>query len=219
MVIDLGNGALGGLQRVISLTDIDAVALSHLHADHCLDMTSLYVVSKYHPRGCLKRLPVHGPAQTAAFLARAYGLDADPGMTEEFDFVAWQPSEVVQIGPFEVTAMVVDHPIEAFAFKISCAGKTLVYSGDTGPTEVLAGLVDGADVFLSEASYVESGDNPPNLHLTGADAGRYAARGGAGHLLLTHIPAWTDRAEVLTDAKSTFDGRITVVNAGDVYDI
>lgn len=219
LVVDLGSGALGGLQRVIDLRDIDSIALSHLHADHCLDMCGLYVASKYHPDGVMGSVPVFGPTQTAAFLARAYGLDEDPGMTNEFDFASWTPSEPMQIGPFTVTAMRVDHPVEAYALKIVHDGKTLVYSGDTGPTEIVAEFVQGADVFLSEASYVESGDNPPNLHLTGANAGDYANRGRVRRLLLTHIPAWTDRAEVLADAKGAFDGPTELVSAGSTYDI
>lgn len=224
MVVDLGSGSLSGLQRATDLLDLNAIALSHLHADHCMDMTGMYVVSKYHPdkyhrAGGMTRLPVYGPSETAAYLACAYGLDEDPGMSAEFDFRVWKPSTPTQIGPFEVTPVAVEHPVEAYALKIVCEGKTLVYSGDTGATEVLAELVQGVDVFLSEASYVESGDNPPNLHLTGADAGRYAERGGVGRLLLTHIPAWTDRAEVWADAKSAFGGDITLVNAGDTYEI
>lgn len=219
LVVDLGNGALGGLQRSIDLREIDAIALSHLHADHCFDMCSLYVVSRYHPAGPMARIPVFGPTSTPSYLARAYNLEADPGMTGEFDFVSWVPSVSQQIGPFEVTAVRVDHPVEAYALRIVCGGRTLVYSGDTGPTEVLADFVRGADAFLSEASYVASRNNPPNLHLTGADAGEYARRGGVGRLLLTHIPAWTDRTEVLADAKGAFDGRTDLVSAGTVYDI
>ena len=219
LVVDLGSGALGGLQRAIELSDIDAVALSHLHADHCLDMCGLYVARKYHPDGVMGRVPVFGPTETSAFLARAYGLEGDPGMTNEFDFVSWTPSVPMQIGPFGVTAMQVDHPVEAYAIKIVHDAKTLVYSGDTGPTEIVAEFVQGADVFLSEASYVESGNNPPNLHLTGANAGDYATRGRVGRLLLTHIPAWTDRTEVLNDAKGAFDGPTELVSAGSTYDI
>src|SRR5690606_10081583 len=38
LLLDMGNGALGALQRHCGLYDLDAVALSHLHADHCIDM-------------------------------------------------------------------------------------------------------------------------------------------------------------------------------------
>ena len=219
LVIDLGNGALGGLQRVIELRDINAVALSHLHADHCLDMCGFYVVRKYHPDGPFEPIPVFAPAGAGTYLSTAYGEGDGFGITEQFDFHEWIEAEPLQIGPFTVTVFQVDHPVAAFAIKVSDGASTLVYSGDTGPTEVLARMVEGADVFLCEASFVESADNPPNLHLTGAEAGAYAARGDVGRLLITHIPAWTDRGEVMRDVKSTWGGFVELVTAGSVYDI
>jgi ribonuclease BN (tRNA processing enzyme) len=219
LLLDLGNGALGGLQRVMDLRDVDAVAISHLHPDHCLDMCGFYVVHKYHPKGALPNIPVFAPAGAGQYLATAYGDCDGAGMTEQFDFNEWEPSAPVQMGPFTVTPVLVDHPVAAYAIKVSDGTSTLVYSGDTGPTEVLAELVDGVEAFLCEASFVESAVNPPNLHLTGAEAGSYAARGDVGRLLITHIPAWTSRDEVLSDAKSTWDGPLELVTAGSTFDI
>jgi ribonuclease BN (tRNA processing enzyme) len=216
LLIDLGSGALGNLQRVCDLHDIDAIALSHLHADHCFDLSGFYVVSKYHPDGALDRIPVLAPAGTGDFLANAYGIDEPVGMTEQFDFRDWQDGGTVQLGPFAVTSVLVDHPVPAYAIRVATDEHSLVYSGDTGPTEVLVDLAAGVDLFLCEASFVESATNPPNLHLTGAEAGDYATRAGVGRLLVTHIPAWTDRAEVESDVKTTWEGPYELVTAGFV---
>ena len=51
LLLDLGNGALGALQRHAGLDDIDAICLSHLHGDHCLDMCSYWVARTYAPDG------------------------------------------------------------------------------------------------------------------------------------------------------------------------
>ena len=219
LLLDLGNGALGTLQRYVTLDWVDAVALSHLHADHCLDMCGFYVVRKYNPSGALGAIPVYGPSGTADRLARGYDLPIEPGMTAEFDFNDWRDQQPRQIGPFTVTAARVDHPIEAYALRVAHAGRTLVYSGDTGPTQALVDIARGADVFLCEASFVEAEDNPPNLHLTGAQAGDHATRAGVDRLLLTHIPGWTDRTEVASDVKTTFDGTFELVEAGATYDV
>src|SRR3712207_2579691 len=80
LVLDLGNGAFGSLQRHIDPLSVDAVALSHLHADHCLDLTSYYVQRRYHPDGPHPRVPVLGPGGAADRLANASGL-THPGMT------------------------------------------------------------------------------------------------------------------------------------------
>ncbi|MGZ5368871.1 MAG: MBL fold metallo-hydrolase [Aeromicrobium sp.] len=219
LLLELGNGALGGLQRSVDLREIGAVAISHLHPDHCLDMCGFYVVRKYHPDGAFDPIPVFAPEGAGDYLSTAYGIDDGFGMDGQFDFHEWDESTPVTVGPFEVAVVTVDHPVPAYALRVSAGGKTLVYSGDTGPTEALAEFVRGADAFLCEASFVESRDNPPNLHLTGAEAGDYATRGDVGRLLITHIPVWTDRDEVLRDVKSTWDGDVELVTAGSVYDI
>ncbi len=103
LLIDLGSGALGNLQRECDLRDIDAIALSHLHADHCFDLSGFYVVSKYHPDGALDRIPVLAPAGAGDHLATAYGIDEPVGMTEQFDFRDWQDGGTVELGPFTVT--------------------------------------------------------------------------------------------------------------------
>ncbi len=60
--------------------------LSHLHADHCLDLTSYYVARKYGPQGPAPQIPVLGPSGTADRMARAYDLPYEQGMNGEFDF-------------------------------------------------------------------------------------------------------------------------------------
>ncbi len=219
LLVDLGSGALGNLQRLVDLRDIDAIALSHLHADHCFDLSGLYVVSRYHPEGTFDTIPVLSPEGAGAFMARAYGSDDGEGIRDQFDFQDWRDGGVVTLGPFTVTSRLVVHPVAAYAIRIETSSASIVYSGDTGPTEILVDLAASADLFLCEASFVESGTNPPNLHLTGAEAGDYATRAGVGRLLVTHIPAWTDRAEVESDVKGTWDGPYDIVSAGSTYEL
>ena len=217
LVMDLGNGALGPLQRYVDPTEVDAVALSHLHADHCLDMCGYYVFRKYRPAGALPRIPVYGPSDAAGHLARAYDLDVPPGMSEQFDFAAWDDGGSVELGPFRITTRRMAHPVEAYALRVEHGGRAIVYSGDTGPTDALIELAHGADALLCEASFVESATNPPGIHLTGKEAGEHAARAAAGRLLVTHIPAWTDRETIAAEAKGAYAGSIDLVEAGERY--
>lgn len=219
MLLDLGSGSFGALQRHIDPRQIDAVLLSHLHADHCFDMSGLFVVSKYHPAGALPVIPVLAPEGAGRFLATAYGSDDGCAMTEQFDFRPWVDGGSTTLGPFTIAAVRVDHPVEAYGMRIVCEGGVLAYSGDTGPSEVLVDLAADADLFLCEASFLESGTNPPNLHLTGAEAGDIATRARAGRLLVTHIPAWTDRDAVAADVASTWHGPVELVSADDVYEV
>ena len=89
VLLDLGSGALGALHHYADPLTIDAVALSHLHPDHCLDLCGFYVLRKYHPSGQQPRLPVYGPGGTGERMTRAYDLPDGVGMGQEFDFRAY----------------------------------------------------------------------------------------------------------------------------------
>lgn len=219
LLLDLGNGALGALQRHIALEDIDAIALSHLHADHMLDMCGLYVARTYHPDGPRPPIPVWGPRDTASRLARAYDLPPDPGMTERFDFRHLVEGGGEQrIGPFVLETARVNHPVEAYALKVSADGRSIVYSGDTGASPALVSLARDADVALFEASCLE-GRPAPDVHLTAREAGEHARDAGVGLLVLTHLVPWNDPDVTLAEARDAFDGELMLASSGLVVDV
>jgi ribonuclease BN (tRNA processing enzyme) len=219
MLLDLGSGALGTLQRHRSLYEIDAVWLSHLHADHCLDLCGYWVARRYCPDGPPPKIPVYGPAGTADRMARAYDLDPDPGMREIFDFEMLRHG-IQQIGPFKVTTAMMCHPVDAFGFRIECDGRVLAYSGDTGASAALVELARDADLFLCEASFLDRPGLPTDLHLTAREAGEHAARAGAKKLVLTHLVPWNDRDESLAEAEATgFAGKIELARQGAEYQL
>lgn len=227
ILLDLGNGALGQLHRYADPLGIDAVFISHLHADHCLDLCGYYVMRKYHPAGPRPRIPVWGPVGTAERMARAYDLPADPGMTEEFAFHEYDSHEYdggeqgvpIDVGPFRVQATPVVHPVSAFALTVTAGGRTLVYSGDTGPCPALDEAAAGAHLLLAEASFQSAADNPPDLHLTGADCGRTASKAGVERLVLTHVPPWYDAAVAEAEARAEWSGPVELARAGTTYEV
>src|SRR5258708_26585367 len=155
LVLDLGNGALGSLQRYAALEHVDAVFLSHLHADHCLDMCSYQVFRAYNPAGLLPPIPVYGPAGAQARLQRA--ATADPAargtpISDVFDFMTLTPGNF-GIGPFAVTLDHVNHPVETFGFRLEYGGPAIAYSADTRPSEQPARLADGGHVLLCGAAF------------------------------------------------------------------
>lgn len=217
VLLDLGNGALGALQRYIDPVTVDAVLLSHLHADHCLDLCGFYVLRKYHPDGAQPRIPVWGPVGTAVRMAKAYDLDEDPGMNEEFDFRPYVG--VIEIGPFTITARQVAHPVTAYGLRVEADGRTLAYSGDTGTCDALVETAREADLFLCEASFVHGHSNPPDLHLTGTEAGDTATEAGAHRLVLTHVPPWHQAEVMLREAEQTYDGPLELAVPGKTYEV
>ncbi|QAY70423.1 MBL fold metallo-hydrolase [Xylanimonas protaetiae] len=225
VVADLGNGGLGYLQRHVSLHTLDAVALSHLHPDHCADLSGLYVHLKYHPElgsvrtGVAPHLPVYGPADVAQRAAAMYGVHPGETMDEVFDFRTWSDQVAVRVGPLVVTPRSVYHPVEAYGLRITGPSSVrpgeqvvLAYTGDTDYCASVVELARDADLLLAESAFVQGRDDrvEPGIHLTGARAGRVAADAAARRLVLTHLPAWTEAAVVLAEASAQYDGPVTV---------
>jgi ribonuclease BN (tRNA processing enzyme) len=217
ILLDLGNGALGALQRYADIYAIDAVVLSHLHADHCLDLTSYYVARKYRPGGAAPSIPVLGPQGSADRLARAYDLPPEEGMHGEFDFR--DHVALTEIGPFRISTARVVHPVPAYAIRVEAGGHSVVYSGDTGESAALVELARGADLALFEASFLSSHTNPPRMHLTAAQAAEHAIGAEVGSLLLTHLVPWNDAEESRAEASAAYDGELTLATPGLVVDL
>ncbi|MFP5219179.1 MAG: MBL fold metallo-hydrolase [Actinomycetes bacterium] len=218
LVVDLGAGALGALQRHVDLLDVDAVYVSHLHSDHCIDLVAYSYARRYHPRGVPPRLPVYGPAGTGQRICNAFEEPPQQGLLDVYDFREVPPGEL-QIGPFAVRTVRSNHPVECHAMRLTAGGRSLTYSGDTGESPELVDLARGTDVFLCEASWVHSASNPPGIHLSGREAGEHAAKAGAGRLLVTHIVAWADPAVVVAEARAAFDGPVEQVACGVTYPV
>lgn len=223
--LDLGNGTLAQLQALRDPFDLDALVLSHLHPDHCADMTALTVLRRYHPAPpydpMRRRLPVHAPEQAPARLANAFAADeterGEADLSDVYDFHALSKG-TRRLGPFDVVTVPMDHPTPAFGVRLSHGGRTLAYTGDTGSCDELDKLAAGVDVLLAEASWTDAPDRPAGVHLSGRQAGELAARAGVGRLLLTHIAPWTDPAAVLAEARGAFGGDIDVVAQGQAYE-
>src|ERR1700734_1931770 len=181
LLLDLGNGALGALQRYCGLYDVDAICLSHLHADHCLDLCSYTVARLYAPGGARPPIPVYGPPGTADRITRAYSMEAGPEVRSAFDFVTLTPGPH-EVGPFRLTARHVNHPVETFGLRLEHGGHSLAFSARPGAA----------------------------LPRTGRKAGQYPGGAGAPRLLLPHLLPWNDPAVSLAEAKRSYPGPTTL---------
>jgi ribonuclease BN (tRNA processing enzyme) len=221
VLLDLGSGSLGVLQRYMDLKDIDAIFISHLHPDHCMDLCGLHVAVHWDPYGWgRERVLVYGPSDTANRMADAYELPRDPGMHEDFDFRTLVPHNTVKVGPFTVTPYPVRHPVkEAFALRVEATEpehaenetSVLTYSGDTDSCPGLVEAALDADLFLCEAANQEGRDD--------AIEGVAAREAGVRRMLLTHLPVWTDQEVVLTEAKAEYSGETAVAVSGVTYGV
>jgi ribonuclease BN (tRNA processing enzyme) len=110
LVIDMGAGSLGQLQKHIGLLDVDAIYISHLHADHCIDLVAYSYARRYHPGVIPPRLPIYGPAGTCERICGAFEAPPLHGLLDVFDFHE-VPVGTMTLGPFQVTSAVTKHPV------------------------------------------------------------------------------------------------------------
>src|SRR5512141_2620813 len=189
LALDFGLGAFSELWRYTTPGDLTAIAISHLHADHNVDLIPLRHWVKYENDG-------HGPTlRSPAELRRRmtdYQRFADP--QTEPDFLACLPGDALDGGTFVVGDLAVEaagvrHIADSFAFRVSVAGGDgpgLVYSGDCAVADDLLPLIRPGDTLLCEAAF-GVGPTGGGAHLTAAEAAGAAVRGGAARLVLTHI--------------------------------
>lgn len=222
IVLDLGNGSFGQLQRWCAADEIDFLALSHLHPDHVSDISVLSVARRYHPRLSVGPLAVGGPEGTVERIGELSGSSLSAH--DAFEVHTWQDRKSITVGPVTITPYAVAHPVPAFGFRITGPGEgpnpqqmVVAYSGDTDYCEGLLTLAQEADFFLVEASFLENLDVAAGVHLSGARAGQAASDAAAKRVVLTHLVNWHDPQDVLHEAQRTYSGPLELVRQGAQY--
>ena len=214
ILLDLGSGAFGALMKHLDPALLDGVVLSHLHADHVVDMTGLEVYRRYHPAGALGPVLVVGPSGTARRIGDLTMEDDLSALDLSFTFTEHVPGQAVQIGPLRVESMPVDHPVPAYGVRVTGPADNgtgevvLTYSGDTDACAGLVELARDADLFLCEAAFQEGRDAARGIHLTGRRAGQVAVEAAARRLVLTHLQPWTSPEVIRAEAAEVYDGPI-----------
>lgn len=196
LLLDIGNGALMGLQRHLDLcyeSSLLGVVISHHHSDHVADLEALRVLRQYGPQGPMTDLPV--------ITSRS---DLGKGLT------VLPHKAVQQLGPFTIRSVEMAHPVTCHAVRIDVAGKSVTYSGDTGINNRLVELAHNSDVALFEASWTHAPDRPTDLHMSGHEAGQVARRAQVTHLVLTHVVPGNRADLIESEAHAVFDGHITM---------
>jgi ribonuclease BN (tRNA processing enzyme) len=225
VLLDCGPGALERLWRRGLLGALDAIVISHMHADHILDLVMFSgEVAQSLTGGA--RPPLYVPrGDGPEVLARLDGVFArEPGaptrFQRAFDVREYGDRDRVEVGALQLSFAATAHAQPCFAARISDGRVAFVYGADGSPSEALDQLAAGADALLLEATFVDDeAAAARDRHMTAAQAGAAAARAGAARLLLTHTLAGAAEDELLEHAARTFAGTVEVAREGTTLTI
>ena len=197
LLLDCGPSApLRLAESGCALHDLDAVAISHLHPDHCAGLIPLlqgtWGVPGYHRS---RALPLGGPEPMPDLLARL--SEQWPSIGRAIEHIAqvhlWQRDGVMKAGPFTITPVPVRHHEGSVALRVDGPGGSLLYTGDCDDAEPLVEAARGVDLLLTECGRAIGSSFP--AHLSAEDIAQVAARAQIPRVVLVHFLPEVDPEE------------------------
>jgi len=221
LLLDCGPGVLGNLQTHLGIEDLSSVFVSHMHPDHFMDLVLLRYACVYGRYRRSQPLPVWLPPGGRDMWERIVAVFDETGgaFSAPFELSEYSDGRDYPVGHLTVRVAPLHHHVPSYGMEVRGSGR-LVYSGDTRPCPELAALARNADLFLSEATFLDqepvSGERG---HLTAREAGEIAAEARVRRLLLTHVHPDVDTRKSLVAAKAAFDGDLSLAEQGKTYSV
>jgi ribonuclease BN (tRNA processing enzyme) len=233
LLLECGNGVFAKLREHVDYTDVDAVLVTHLHADHFIDLVPYSYALLLTPRQ--QPVPVAGhpgtddparprliaPPGSVQFFRNVVGCWGDEELIEQaFRIEEFGRDSAIQVGPLTATFTEVPHFVLTHAVNLTSeAGGRLTFGADCRPCEELVGAARGTDLLLVEATLPRPERTGIRGHLTPGEAGEHARRAGAKRVVLTHISDELDAEWAREQGSEAFGAPVDVARAGDVYEV
>lgn len=197
LLIDVGSNALLSLEHHLDPLDLDALILTHYHADHIADLGVLqYTFQLKEPaEGKAKKvLPIYGHTESEFFRLLE--------MTGVSEGIAYAPDETLELGPFRIRFLKTIHPVPCYALRIEeiATGKVFVFGADSAYLPAFVPFVKDADLFLADANLF-NGNERHHAHMTAGEVGAIAEEAAVKQLILTHLPQKGELSVLLDQAK------------------
>jgi ribonuclease BN (tRNA processing enzyme) len=233
IVLDIGTGVFGKLRRYLDYAAVDAVVVSHMHADHFFDVVPFAYALAVAPRQ--QPVPVdrwpgtdtparpllltpHGGRGVLRSIVGTWG--PEDLIEQSFDVEEYVPGAVIDIGPLRLRFHAVPHFLpHTNAIEISSAngGGRLTYGADHRPNDELVEFANETDLLLIEATLPRPERNGVRGHITPGEAGEHGRRAHARRLVLTHMSDELDELWARQQAEATFGHPVSVAHEGAVY--
>jgi ribonuclease BN (tRNA processing enzyme) len=232
LLLDCGGGVFGKLREHVDYTDVDAVVISHVHADHFIDLIPYSYGLLLTPRQ--QPVPVAGhpgtddPArprlivppgarQTFRTVVGAWG---DEELIEQaFTIEEYDAGSIVEVGPLRLRFAEVPHYILTHAVEVTCEGGRFTFGADCRPCDELVEFAKDTDLLFVEATLPRPERTGIRGHLTPEEAGEHARRAGAKRVVLTHISDELDDVWAREEGERGYGAELSVARAGDVYEL
>jgi ribonuclease BN (tRNA processing enzyme) len=216
--IDAGNGTFSNLQRVASWRDLDALIITHGHADHISDVLPLMYAMGLDEHPPDEPLPVHAPAEVAD---RLRALVGDGRTSELFGKVfAFEPlGDAFAVEGLSVRPFRTEHPIDCYGLRLRADRRDVVYTSDTAFFPDLVEACAEADLLIAEATYVGDVSADGGVHMWARETGRLARDANVKRLVLTHVWATFDTEQAEAEARESYGGPLEAAIEGNVYTV
>ena len=219
LLLECGSGVFGKLRLHGEYERIDAVLISHLHADHLLDLVPFAYALTYGQQLRSQRPALHVPPGARAALRRLCGSWGSETLIEDaFELIEYDPATELELDGLRARFRLVPHYVPSYAIGLDGSGARLVFSADCGPNDALVELAADADLLLIEATLAKP-DLEDGAHLTAAEAGEIGRRAGARRLVLTHFSDMLDPAVVRTTGEQAFGKPVALAAEGETYEV
>jgi ribonuclease BN (tRNA processing enzyme) len=232
VLLDCGNGVFSKLRGICDYVDVDAVFISHMHADHFLDLVPFSYALRYAPRQ--QPVAVGGwpgtdsPARPRLYLPAGGGelarrvvscWGSEDLIESAFDLHEYRVDDAVSVGPLTVRFCEVPHYIVTFAMELASNGSRFTFGADCRPNEDLVQFARDTDVLLIEATLPRPERDGHRGHLTAREAGAHGRDAGARRLVVTHYSDELDPAVTRAEAADSFGGPVDLAREGAVYTV
>lgn len=208
LLIDCGSGAVSQLQNFCQIEDINAVVLSHYHADHMADVGVLRYAAM------MKTL---AGKMTEPLVIYGHAFDEEKFQSLSYKqfvrAVAYREEEPLKVGPFTIQFLRTVHPVPCFAMRITDGKHVIAYTADTEMFAKLPRFIQNCDLLIAECSFFQD-EQKAGGHLSSLDVAQLARDGNAKHVLLTHLPHFGSHARLLKEVKSSYRGEVDVATTG-----
>jgi ribonuclease BN (tRNA processing enzyme) len=231
LLLDCGNSVFSKLRCFCDYVEVGAVLISHLHADHFLDLVPFAYALSYAPRQ--QPVPVAGwpgtstPARPQLLAPRGaqemfrqiVGCWGQEDLIENaFAIQEYDAPDEMNVGPFSIRFCEVPHYATTYAVEIvGDGGARFTYSADCSPNDGLIEFARGTDLLLIEATLPRPERTGVRGHLTPREAGEHGRAAGARQLVITHFSDELDAGWAREEASVAFGGEVELAEEGAIY--